>query len=73
MSDSPVVVTPKSPWESKVLWVNGLTIAAAVLVWLVDTQTAGGLPFELDARWIAFILAAINFALRFVTNAPVTK
>ena len=59
-------------WQSKTLWVNGLVILAALLVWLLDTQKAGGLPFVLDAKWVAFILGAVNFALRWVTDTPVT-
>lgn len=71
MSDTPVAVTPKPWYTSKVLWVNGLTIAAALVLWLIDTQTAGELPFVLDAKWLAFILGALNFGLRLVTKEPV--
>lgn len=71
-NETSVVVTPKPWWESKVIIINGLTILAALLVWLIDSQTAGTLPFELDAKWVAFILGAINFALRWVTTKPVT-
>ncbi len=67
-----LTVEVKSPWESKTLWLNGLVILAALLVWLVDSQTSGALPFDLDARWLAFILSAVNFALRFATSQPVT-
>lgn len=67
------VVTTVKPWyTSKVIWLNGLTIAAALLVWLLDSQNAGTLPFVLDGRWVAFILGAVNFALRFITNQPVS-
>ncbi len=67
-----VTVEVKSPWESKTLVFNALVIIAALLVWLVDSQTSGTLPFEIDARWLAFILSAVNFALRFATSQPVT-
>lgn len=74
MSDNqtPVVVTPKPWYESKTVWVNALTMAAALLMFLTASQEAGQLPFSLDSRWVIFILGLINFALRFMTNAPVT-
>jgi hypothetical protein len=74
MSDNlPAVIVQPKPWyTSKVVIVNGLTIAGALLIWLIDSQTAGALPFEMDAKWVAFILAGVNFILRFVTTAPVT-
>lgn len=71
MSDNPVVVTPKKWYESKTILINGLTMAAALLMFLLTSQEAGQLPFVLDARWVAFGLGLINFALRFATNSPV--
>lgn len=72
MSDHQTVVTTTKPfWESKVLWVNALTMAGALLMFLSTAQAAGELPFNLDSRWVIFILGLINFALRFVTTSPV--
>lgn len=70
---SPVLVQPKPFWESKTVWLNGLLIAAALLMFLIDSQTTGQLPFELDGKWVAFLLGLANFSLRFVTTAPVTS
>lgn len=61
--------TPKPAWASRTLWVNGLTIAAAVLTAL------SGVSHAIPAEYMPYIvtgLAAVNFALRFVTNAPVS-
>lgn len=66
-----VEVTPKNWWESKVVWINALTMLAALLMFLSTSQAAGELPFDLDSRWVIFLLGLINFALRFVTSAPV--
>lgn len=55
----------KSPLASKTLWVNGLTILAAVLL------TLSGMTDVIPANVMYFItigLAAVNFALRFVTT-----
>lgn len=74
MSDNPttpVLVTPKPWYTSKTIWVNGLTIAGAAMLFLIGAQTAGELPFVLDAKWVAFILGLINFGLRFITVAPI--
>ena len=62
------------PWyQSKTLWVNIGIGVIAVLGWLLDQQNAGLLPFTLDARWVAFAVAAINFWLRTITEAPVSR
>lgn len=75
MSDSqtPVVVTPKPWWESKTNWFNALTIAAAVLGFIIDMQTVAGLPFDIDPRWLAIGLGVTNIILRSRTNQPVTR
>lgn len=62
----------KHPLESKTLWINGLMVAAALIGWLIETQTTGGLPFEVDAKWLLFIAGAVNFALRLTTDKPVS-
>ncbi len=66
-----VVVTPKPWYESKMIWVNAITMAAALLMFLNTAQTAGELPFNLDSRWVIFILGLLNFILRWITVAPV--
>ncbi len=61
------------PWyTSKTLWVNGLTIVAALLMFLLTSQSNNQLPFVLDAKWVAFGLGLINFALRFLSDTKVT-
>lgn len=59
-------------WQSKTMWVNGLTIAAMILAFVVDTQTAGGLPLDIDARWLVLTLGVVNIVLRSVTSKGVT-
>lgn len=65
-------VTPKVWYTSKVLWFNALTLILAVIGFLMVTQSAGGLPFEVDPRWLIIISGVGNIILRFLTNAPVT-
>lgn len=72
MADETVVTTVKPWWQSKTIIVNGLVVLAAALMALIDAQTAGTLPFVLDAKWTAFVLGVVNFGLRFLTNQPVT-
>lgn len=60
-------------WESRTLWVNGLTVIAMILAFLIDAQSANGLPFDLDARWIALALGIVNIILRSVTSQPVSR
>lgn len=65
--------TPKVWYESRTLWVNGLTVVAMILAFLVETQTANGLPFSLDARWLVLGLGIVNIVLRSVTSQPVSR
>ncbi len=52
-------------WQSRTLWVNGLTAAVTILTW------AGGIvPPEWQPA-VTLGLAAVNFALRFITTQPV--
>lgn len=67
------MVEPKLWYESKTLWINALTVIASILAFIVDTQTAGGLPFEIDPRWVVIALGVVNIILRSVTNQPVTR
>ena len=60
-------------WQSKTMWINGLTVLAMILAFVVDTQMAGGLPFELDSAWLVLILGIVNILLRFVTNQPISR
>lgn len=58
----------KSPFASKTLWINGLTIAAVILSSLT-TQT--DLFSAETMKWITVGLALTNFGLRFVTTEPI--
>ena len=58
----------KSIFASRVLWVNGLTVAAAVLTAL--SGVAHNLPPD-AMPYIVSALAAVNFALRFLTTVPI--
>ena len=64
---------PKIWYTSKMLWINILTVAAMILSFVVDTSMAGGLPLDLDPRWIALALGIINIILRSVTSQPVSR
>ena len=57
----------KNPLFSKTLWFNVLTFAASVLT--VLSGAANHIPAE-AMPWIVGALAAVNFALRFVTDKP---
>lgn len=70
---APQMVTPKPWYESKSVWFNALTIASVVLVFLIQQQDAGLLPFVIDAKWIVFGQGAINLILRFVSGAPIVS
>jgi len=82
MSDqqTPVEVTPKFWWESKTMRFNtvvgALSLFGAIALFLLDSQRAGLLPFEIDARWLLLAVGLINVVniwLRSVTNQPVTR
>lgn len=60
---------PKSWLASKTLWVNGLTIAAAVLLAVSNSPV---LPAEF-MPYILGALAVVNVALRIFTDAPLAK
>jgi len=59
----------KSPFASKTLWVNGLTLAAVVLTALVDHSLITENPAVLASLTMG--LSAVNMVLRFLTNKPV--
>lgn len=61
------------PWYmSKTIWWNVGTIVLAILGFLMVTQASGGLPFDIDGRWLVLISGIINIILRFVSPGPVT-
>lgn len=64
---------PKVWYESKTFWINLLTVAAMILSFVIDTHAAGGLPMDLDPRWVALGLGIVNIILRAVTNQPVSR
>jgi len=68
----PVMTTVKSPWESKTIWVNGLSLVVAILVWVADANNASLLPFSLEPELVVTLLAIANIVLRFVTTQPIT-
>ena len=57
----------KKVWQSKVIWVNGLTLAGAGVGWMAGTLTS--YP-ELVAG-LVITQALINILLRFVTTTQV--
>jgi hypothetical protein len=59
-------------WQSKTVWFNIVTIALAILGFLMVTQAAGGLPFDIDSRWLVLVSGIGNIILRFLTNQPLT-
>lgn len=67
MTPEPVVVQAKASWRSKTTVFNVLAIAVALLSY------AAGLPELAEyAPLILAIVGAVNFALRFSTDRPVT-
>lgn len=59
-------------YTSKVIWFNVLTIALAIVGFLMLAQSTGGLPFEVDPRWLVLISGIGNILLRFLTKQPLT-
>lgn len=59
-------------YQSKTIWINAITILLAILTLLLTQQANGGLPFNLDARWVILGLGVLNIVLRSVTDQPVT-
>lgn len=64
---------PKVWYESRTIWINTLTVAAMILSFVVDTQMADGLPFDVDPRWVVLALGVVNILLRSVTNQGVSR
>ncbi len=65
-----MIMISKHPLSSKTIWFNILTLVAGFLV------LAQGQDFVADnptaSTFILIAIAAVNFALRFVTKVPVT-
>ncbi len=62
----------KAWYTSKVIWFNVVTLLLAITGFLMVTQSTGGLPFEVDPRWLIIISGIGNIVLRFVTTAPIS-
>lgn len=56
----------KPIWQSKVFWVNLLTLAVLLLGVLVAPE------YGEVAKWAALALPIVNIVLRFLTNTAVT-
>lgn len=61
---------PKSWYTSKTIWFNALTVALAIIGFLMVTQSTSGLPLDLDPKWLVIASGIINIILRFMTNQP---
>lgn len=57
-------------YQSKTIWINTITVFAAILTLFLTQQANGGLPFDLDARWVLLGLGVLNIVLRAVTDQP---
>lgn len=75
-----VEVTSKPWWESKTMRFNALvgtlSLLGALAMFLLDSQRAGLLPFEIDVRWLLLavgLINVINIWLRAQTNQPITR
>lgn len=65
----PTLGDTKSPVSSKTLWINGLSFAAIILAAVIGSEQIKEYP-----QWAAAgaaALAAVNFALRFLTSEPI--
>lgn len=62
---------PKPWYTSKTVWFNVLTMISVVLVFVIQQQDAGLLPFYIDPKWIVFGQGGINLVLRFVSGTPI--
>jgi hypothetical protein len=61
---------PKPFFESKTLWVNGLTLTAAIITALTNSELIANNP-QLFA-WLSAALAGVNLVLRFLTTTAVS-
>lgn len=67
-----VLVLAKAIWKSKTLWVNFLVMLGSLLGVLQGMIVESGVVLPAGvAATIGFLVAAINFVLRFFTNRPV--
>lgn len=58
---------PKPFWASRTLWANALAIAG-----VIGARFGLELTEALQAEVLVVIMGAVNIALRFVTDTPVT-
>lgn len=63
---------PKVWYTSKTIWFNALTVALAIIGFLMVTQSTSGLPFDLDPKWLVIASGIINIVLRVITSQPLT-
>lgn len=60
----------KSPFASKTLWINGLTIAGVIITALVNHELITQNPGVMSALTIA--LSGINMILRFISGTSIS-
>lgn len=61
----------KPIWQSKTIWVNGLTLAAGVLSLVAGSDLIAAFPRAAAA--VVTTLGVVNVALRFVTTTPIAS
>lgn len=81
---SPVMVTPKTFWESRTQIYNTvkgvIAYVTAILTMMQLMLGNGTLPFSVDAGWLLFIIAVlaitdthVSLWLRSTTEGPIVK
>lgn len=68
--ETDMMETTKPVWQSKVFWINLLTLLVGVLGAIAGSDLISDNP-QL-AAWLASAIAGINMVLRFFSNQPVT-
>ena len=54
-------------WASKTIWVNGVSVLAAIL----GAAGIASIGVEVQAEAVAVVMGVINIVLRFMTDKPV--
>ena len=54
-------------WTSRTIWVNGVSVIAAIL----GAAGIASIGAEVQAETVAVIMGVINIVLRFMTDKPV--
>jgi hypothetical protein len=67
--ERPMPTKAKSPLASKTVWLNALTLVAAVGLALLGTDLVKNHPQAV--AWIGAAVAVANVVLRFVTSVPI--